>query len=572
MLGRLLETAEPVFDERYWSPSPFARPTLAGPKVETQESLTVPALFCGVNLLAGIIGSLPLPVLERISPQKRQELPDHQVYQLLNVEANPESTSSAFLRSHFLHTFLWGNGIEEIQRSGTDPVALWPGNPETTDVKRSRETNELVYEFRRNDGSVDKLPGRNVLHPAGLGMDGVVGFGLIRHLARDNIGLAIAISRYAQSFFGNSTVIGNVLSFPGPVKKEVRDEYARQIEEQHGGDNKFTVMVADSGAKVEKLGVDNSAAQMHELGVYSVQDVSRWTMIPPPFLMELSHATYANIKELSLWLVKYTLAPWLRVFEQEFNRKLFTREERKTLRVKYNVEGLLRGDTRARAEFYEKMLRNGVYTINMVLGKEDENGIGPEGDVRHIELNRTTLEHMMENGGGRRSSDQRRRVDREPDDGADVNVMAKMRATIAEAHKPLLADAVGRMLRIQCRAAKRAQARGPEGFPAWVDGYYAEHAPVFRDAVIPCFEALGGAIRGTLSTTVLDAEWDSFVGESTKGFVGNFMAEMVYWVKNKGPGYLEECWLPGPHVDRFIKQSTAFAIPKETHYATDSTG
>lgn len=554
MLGRLLEMAEPAWDERHWPP-PFARPTLAGPKVETQESLTVPALFCGVNLLAGIMGSLPLPVLERISPRERREQPDHQVHQLLNVEANPESTSSAFRRSNFLHTFLWGNGIEEIQRNGTDPVALWPGDPETTDVKRSRETGELVYEFRRVDGSIDKLPGRNVLHPAGLGMDGVVGFGLIRHLARDNIGLAIAISRYAQSFFGNSTIIGNVLTFPQSIGKPARDEYARQIEEQHGGDKKFTIMVADAGAKVEKMGVDNSAAQMHELGVYSVQDIARWTMIPPPFLMELSHATYSNIKELSLWLVKFTLTPWLKVFEQEFTRKLFTREERSTFRVKYNVKGLLRGDTKAQAELYEKMLRNGVYTINMVLDREDENGIGPEGDVRHIELNRTTLKDMAENGGGRRSRDRRRGEDRDPDESNDVDVMARMRATIAEAHKPLLADAVGRMLRIQCRAVTRAQAKDPEGFSGWVDKYYAEHALVFRDAVIPCFEALGGAIRGTLPTTILDAEWDLFVGEFTKFAVGDCVANNARGVKAEGGGYFEGAFLTDWYINQFVARA-----------------
>lgn len=552
MLGRLLATAEPALDdERFWPPF-FSRPTLAGPRVETQESMTLPAVFCGVNLLANIMGTLPLPVLERMSPGQQEILSSHPVHQLLNMEANPETTSSAFRRSHTLHTILYGNGIEEIQRSGTDPVALWLANPEMTDVKRSRETKALVYEFRREDGSIDKLPGRNVLHTAGIGMDGIVGYGLIRQLARDNVGLALAISQYAQSFFGNSTMMGTMISFPQPMKKEALDEYARQIENRFSGEEKFTTLVTDNDAKFSRMGVENSAAQTLELLVYTVQDVSRWLGIPPPFLMELSHATYSNIKELSLWLVKFNLAQSFKVFEQEYTRKLFTRKERETLRVEYNAEGLLRGDSKARAEFYEAMTRIGAFTVNNVLTKENMNEIGSEGDVHLVELNRTTLKDMEANGGGRRRSDRRLGRDDDPREDSGVDIMARMRAKIAEAHKPLLADAVGRMLRIQGRAAKRAQAKDPDGFEDWVDGYYAEHSIVFRDAVIPCFEALGGAIRGTMPTTILDAEWDRFVGEFTKTYVHGCMTDFRVTLLMKGIGGLEGVVGNGASVELFV--------------------
>ena len=59
---------------------------------------------------------------------------------------------------------------------------------------------------------------------------------------------------------------------------------------------------------------------------------------------------------------------------------------------KHNAEGILRGDTASRAEFYGAMLDRGVYSINEVREKEDMDPI-PGGDVHLVPLNFTTLEN-----------------------------------------------------------------------------------------------------------------------------------------------------------------------------------
>ena len=63
--------------------------------------------------------------------------------------------------------------------------------------------------------------------------------------------------------------------------------------------------------------------------------------------------------------VEMTLLPIVKQYESEFNRKLLTRNQRaKGFYFKFNVNGLLRGDTAARTNFYQMMIRNGIASSN----------------------------------------------------------------------------------------------------------------------------------------------------------------------------------------------------------------
>ncbi len=72
----------------------------------------------------------------------------------------------------------------------------------------------------------------------------------------------------------------------------------------------------------------------------------------------------SGIEQLILQFTKTCLTPMLRRIEDGIRRDLFTPQERGRLSVKFNMEGLLRGDSAARAEFLSKMVTNSIYTPN----------------------------------------------------------------------------------------------------------------------------------------------------------------------------------------------------------------
>jgi phage portal protein BeeE len=100
-------------------------------------------------------------------------------------------------------------------------------------------------------------------------------------------------------------------------------------------------------------------------------------------------------REQSIEALIYCVAPLLTATEQEYDRKLLAPPR---LYCKHNVNALLRADMKTRAEFYGKMKEIGVYTTNMILAFEDENGIGPEGDQRFVPVNWQPADDLMTGG------------------------------------------------------------------------------------------------------------------------------------------------------------------------------
>ncbi|MEG7674137.1 phage portal protein, partial [Listeria monocytogenes] len=77
--------------------------------------------------------------------------------------------------------------------------------------------------------------------------------------------------------------------------------------------------------------------------------------VPPHMIGDLERATFSNIEHQALEFVTHTLRPWLVRFEQEINRKLFpssSASQPSGTYVEFSVDGLLRGDIKARGDYY----------------------------------------------------------------------------------------------------------------------------------------------------------------------------------------------------------------------------
>ena len=136
-------------------------------------------------------------------------------------------------------------------------------------------------------------------------------------------------------------------------------------------------------------------AQFLESRQFSGIEVCQILGVPPHKIFQLDRATHNNAEQLDQEFVNDTLQPIVTRFEQEANYKLFTpREHEQGLYIKHNLNALVRGDMMARGEFYTKMLQNGVYSINQVLDKEDENGIGTAGDVHRVQMQMQSVEQV----------------------------------------------------------------------------------------------------------------------------------------------------------------------------------
>ena len=84
--------------------------------------------------------------------------------------------------------------------------------------------------------------------------------------------------------------------------------------------------------------------------------------------------------------------------EQALYRDLLTETQRRKLFFKFNTNGLMRGDTAARTQYYNVMRQNGVLNADEIRSLEDFNDI-PDGlgKVYFVNGNMLSLENAKQN-------------------------------------------------------------------------------------------------------------------------------------------------------------------------------
>ena len=107
-------------------------------------------------------------------------------------------------------------------------------------------------------------------------------------------------------------------------------------------------------------------AQFLETRKFQLNEIARIFRVPPHMIGDLERATFSNIEHLSLEFVKYSLDPWLVRWEQSMARVLFNDDEKKNYFIKFNVDGLLRGDYQSRMSGYSVGIQNGFLSPNDV--------------------------------------------------------------------------------------------------------------------------------------------------------------------------------------------------------------
>lgn len=373
--------------------------TTSGKNVNEMTALQTTAVYACVRILAEAIASLPIHVYKHTDEGKEQDV-NHQLYYLLHDEPNPDMTSFVFRETLMSHLLIWGNAYAQIIRDGRGQVlALYPLLPDRMTVKRD-DKGELYYVYQRseedNPNFKDKgniiLKKSEVLHVPGLGFDGLIGYSPIA-MAKNAVGMTLATEEYGASFFANGANPGGVLEHPGILKdpSKVRESWNQVYQ---GTNNSHKVAVLEEGMSYKTIGIPPNEAQFLETRKFQINEIARLYRIPPHLVGDLEKSSFSNIEQQSLEFVKYTLDPWVVRFEQSFQKALLLPDEKKTYFIKFNVDGLLRGDYQSRMNGYAIGRQNGWLSTNDIRRLEDMNPLSKEegGDLYLVNGNMTKLE------------------------------------------------------------------------------------------------------------------------------------------------------------------------------------
>lgn len=436
-------------DERYWN----ASSNRSGPITVTPDSsLTYDAFYACVANIAEDVALLPFDVLRKRRLRGRDELPDHPVAYLFNVQANEQQLGYEWREWMIRISIMYPEAVSEPIMAGGRLEQLRPLLPEWLKKQTDPSGRTQRYEVREPQKPVRYLDLDQVFRlPSRLGV------GIIQ-LAKDDIAAALGANRTAAAMAKNGLTPRMALEHPGTLSKKAEQRLSASVSEKvQGPDNAGHIPVFEEGLKWIQIGVNPKDAQWLEGQEFSVLKMARWMRMQPHKLAYMVTATFASIEQQNIEHVIDTVRPWATRYERATDSQLLALEP--GVYCRHNLNALLRGDALTRAQAHEIWRRNGV--INANEWREDED-LNPRPDPEGEEY------WNKQPGTGDGQSN---------DPGSRQSPKAQALAFAA----------AGRMVAKELAAARRNAVKfagDPGGWEAWCRDFFSEHAADVARALV----------------------------------------------------------------------------------------
>jgi len=352
----------------------------SGTSVTPDSAFKVNAIYSAVSLIADTISTLPLDSFIRLNGERSIFRPRPTWVQKPDVDL---VSKEPFYNAVIVSMLLDGNAFIRVYRDSVGkPLNLVVLNP--TDVEVTRNAIGRVM-YRVNDHD-ELLSQEQVLH-----IIDVLKPGHIRGVSRvealkDNWGLALALESFAARYFGQGVSMAGHIEFPGNLTPEQAKDLSDSFSSRHGGFRKsHKVGILSAGATFVSDQVNNDAAQFIDSRRMAVEDVARAFNVPPHLLGLPGTNTFSSVEQNNIAWVTHCLRPIIQKLEGAFSTLLSAESGGEFAFIKFNIDGLLRGDANSRFSAYSNGLQSGWLKVNDVRRLEDLPPI-EGGDIARVPL------------------------------------------------------------------------------------------------------------------------------------------------------------------------------------------
>ena len=331
-----------------------------GVTVTEDSALRFTAVYAAIKLLAENIAALPKSVKLR-TEDGFEDAFKHPAYRALCVAPNDYMDVFTFWFKGVADLFGKGNFFAVIDRSGSK-IQLHPVAPEWVTVvfdkgKKGYIVNCPMPSFQFLNRTYLE---HEMIHIMLFTRDGLTGIDPISYNAAA-IGRGIATNKFSGDFYRRGGQIKGVMETDRELGDEAYDKFMKHYSAAAGN---FSTPLLEYGIKYKEIGLSPIAAQLIQTETLSIDDIARIFCIPPHLLAELSHATFSNIEQQNIFFGEFSLRPVCKRIEVQLERKLFTEKEIGQYSIKFDLRGLMRGDSRTRAEYYTSGINAGWMTPN----------------------------------------------------------------------------------------------------------------------------------------------------------------------------------------------------------------
>ena len=358
--------------------------TQSGERVTPKKAVTVPIIWTCIKILSESVGGLPAPLYvdQTGLRAKGSTAEERRVLRLLR-KPNPYMTRLTFLKAAVVNMALVGNSYNLIERNaqgewiGLTPLP-WDG------VEIDTETAALLYWVTLNGQRFPVSP-ENMLHFKLFSADGICGLSPVEFQA-ESMGLAKAGQNWSARFMRKGGFTGGYVIYEQFLTKEQQDQVLARFPDVRQGDaaDIGKMAILQGNPKIVPAGLSQKDSQFIESQQFQEEALAGVWGVPLWLANRASKTSImgSNLEQQKSGFVTFGLKPYIDAIEDEFNDKLLSKLG---LFLEFVVEGLLRADSSARAQYYQAALGgsngSGWMSVNEVRRKENmEPLVGEEYD------------------------------------------------------------------------------------------------------------------------------------------------------------------------------------------------
>lgn len=373
----------------------FGNNRVAGQTITQGTVMQLSTVWACVRLIAETISTLPLQLYERKPNGERELASGHSLYTILHGQPNLDSTSAVFWEAMIVAMLMGGNGMAEMKFVGPRLVALNFLNPKKLTIDKFQ--GKRRYRYTNDDGVQREIAPSKIFRVPGFTIDGDWGVSAIAYGAQV-FGSALAAGNAANSTFEKGMMPTVAFSVPGKMAPAQRDDFRDMIRRISGALNAGESPVLEQGMTAETLGINPVDAQLLETRQFSVEEICRWFRVPPYMVGHTAGSTNwgTGIEQQMIGFLTFVIAPWLKRIEGYISLTLLSPADRLKYYAEFNVEGLLRADSKTRSEINASDANNGLATRDEIRKRENRPPMGGNAGVLTVQVALTPLDKLGE--------------------------------------------------------------------------------------------------------------------------------------------------------------------------------
>lgn len=365
--------------------------------VTTETAIQVATVIRCVDVVAKNMATLPLH-LYRTTANGAEKARDQRLYELLHSQPNSETTAYDFWMMYVYNLMLTPAAYAYIERDRSGFItALYNLPSKFCRMKRNEQTGERYVQYENGKIKMMIYP-ENLMYTPGARLSDTDHPFDPMMLAAKVLKLTGNLNEFADNYFANGTQSSGVVTTLTALGETAFRQFTKDFSEAYAGiKNSSKIMFLNGNSKFEKLANNPNDSQALESRQAQIYEICRMMGVTPFKVFEYGRATYNNMEQVNIEFVQETINPMAVRLEQTISRDLLLPFQRTNTYAKWNLYGLLRGDTAAQSSMFHFMRQDGVYSSNDIRDLLDMNHIPAEegGDAYLTNGNMISLKTAM---------------------------------------------------------------------------------------------------------------------------------------------------------------------------------